>query len=287
MTSKTQTVGCQLLYLRGLISFECSWNDSTRDGSTPALRIWFLFRGYWPVWGTYFHANHKQIRYYLGYSSEVVTSQFYRMSPHFYRDQLIWPGSQLSNFDWLPINFQCDANDLLSRVNHLVATFCPNLNCIQPFCPTHRELTYTTFRTRVWLKLYLQGNFYPNFNPIKPTVTNANMVHIKGNPCGKFCFRHEDEADRNVFLFSYLVQVLSRYMHRNRFVGMRLKSRTLLVSSTLYRICYLASSRFCVASDVMKWATWPDNSSTRWDDLITTGVCTSIKDSGRRLNSTT
>jgi histone-lysine N-methyltransferase EZH2 len=66
------------------------------------------------------------------------------------RDVLRWPGvlSQLPEFVTTFEGDQRSENithaalktDLQARVNSLLKSFCPNLNCVQAACPTHCEL---------------------------------------------------------------------------------------------------------------------------------------------------
>ncbi|KDQ53743.1 hypothetical protein JAAARDRAFT_39057 [Jaapia argillacea MUCL 33604] len=91
------------------------------------------------------------------------------------RDTLYWPGSSLSSLQD-PLSghgASPSEDDLIGRINKSLVHFCPSLNCLQPYCPTH------TFP-------------YTPLSPIKPALSNDRMRLSDGDPCGDSCFRVTD-----------------------------------------------------------------------------------------------
>ncbi|KAG1730326.1 hypothetical protein EDB19DRAFT_1740871 [Suillus lakei] len=93
----------------------------------------------------------------------------------FQRDFLHWPGT-LATKGEIEISFEPAANDLCGRLSSVLATFCPNLNCLRTLCTTH---------------LHPQPG---SFGGGRPKVTSQNMQLSEGTPCGEECFRLIDES---------------------------------------------------------------------------------------------
>ncbi|TFK32709.1 hypothetical protein BDQ12DRAFT_478786 [Crucibulum laeve] len=88
------------------------------------------------------------------------------------RDQLVWPGSQISELPKLQLNFFTPAPDLFSEINRDITNFCPNLNCIHMHCETHRDTKY------------------PHLDEKIPRVTSSKLKNIRSrdDPCSTYCF---------------------------------------------------------------------------------------------------
>ncbi|KAG1815023.1 uncharacterized protein BJ212DRAFT_1358925 [Suillus subaureus] len=92
----------------------------------------------------------------------------------FQRDFLRWPGG--TEDDMEGACFQPAVDDLPRRLTSVLATFCPNLNCLRTRCTTH---------------LHLHSG---SFGGGRPQVTNQSMRLSEGEPCGEECFRLTDES---------------------------------------------------------------------------------------------
>ncbi|TFK49251.1 SET domain-containing protein [Heliocybe sulcata] len=92
------------------------------------------------------------------------------------RDYPVWPSDkatpQLLVHSTVP-----HFGDLSARVSSSVQHFCPNLNCIDPYCPTHIEL-------------------YAMPPPQVPLLLNDEMATRASGACGKDCFlsQHEESS---------------------------------------------------------------------------------------------
>ncbi|KAG2039208.1 hypothetical protein BDR03DRAFT_860440 [Suillus americanus] len=91
----------------------------------------------------------------------------------FQRDFLRWPRG--TEDDMEGACFQPDVDDLRKRLSSVLATFCPNLNCLRTLCTTHCK-------------------FYCG---CRPTVTNQSMRLSEGEPCGEECYRLTDDSYTN------------------------------------------------------------------------------------------
>lgn len=92
----------------------------------------------------------------------------------FQRDFLRWPGGTEDDIEEACVEPAVD--DLHARLLSVLATFCPNLNCLRTLCTTHS---------------------HPRSGPIgggRPEVTNQSMRLSEGRPCGEECFRLTDES---------------------------------------------------------------------------------------------
>ncbi|KZT18932.1 SET domain-containing protein [Neolentinus lepideus HHB14362 ss-1] len=89
------------------------------------------------------------------------------------RDYPSWSGS----FPGQPISHLSvpDFADLHARISSSVRHFCPNINCVDPYCPTHIEIcTVPTLQ-------------------IARLLNDEMRTQVMGS-CGKDCFLHEHEA---------------------------------------------------------------------------------------------
>ncbi|KAF9460266.1 hypothetical protein BDZ94DRAFT_1266409 [Collybia nuda] len=77
----------------------------------------------------------------------------------------------------LPKNLVLNTPDLFTAINQDLPDFCPNLNCLRTFCPTHRN------------------HKYPPIDPVKPKITSTDLKSSKGKACSEECFRFIDEDD--------------------------------------------------------------------------------------------
>ncbi|KAG0699223.1 hypothetical protein DFH29DRAFT_937704 [Suillus ampliporus] len=92
------------------------------------------------------------------------------------RDLLHWPGRPFATEGDLKTSDEPAADDLRGRLSSLLATFCPNLNCLRTLCTTH-------WHPRSGL-----------FGGGRSKVTNQSMRLSEGEPCGEECFRLTDES---------------------------------------------------------------------------------------------
>ncbi|KAG1730324.1 hypothetical protein EDB19DRAFT_1740854 [Suillus lakei] len=92
----------------------------------------------------------------------------------FQRDFLRWPGG--TDDDMEGASFEPAVDDLRGRLSSVLATFCPNLNCLRTLCTTH---------------LHPQSG---SFGGGKAKVTSQSMRLSEGMPCGEECFRLTDES---------------------------------------------------------------------------------------------
>ncbi|KAG2120491.1 uncharacterized protein F5147DRAFT_662151 [Suillus discolor] len=92
----------------------------------------------------------------------------------FQRDFLRWPGGTEDDMEGACSEPAPD--NLRERLSSVLATFCPNLNCLRTLCTTHK---------------------HPQFGPFgggRPKVSNQSMRLSEGEPCGEECFRLTDES---------------------------------------------------------------------------------------------
>lgn len=92
----------------------------------------------------------------------------------FQRDTLHWPGE--TEHDIEEAYIEPAADDLHGRLTSVLATFCPNLNCLRTLCTTHS---------------HPQSGL---FGGGRPRVTSQSMRLSEGQPCGEECFRLTDES---------------------------------------------------------------------------------------------
>ncbi|KAG1790011.1 uncharacterized protein HD556DRAFT_757025 [Suillus plorans] len=92
----------------------------------------------------------------------------------FQRDFLRWPGGTEDDMEGACIEPAPD--ELHKRLSSVLATFCPNLNCLRTLCTTHKHPQFGSFG----------GG--------RPKVTNQSMRLSEGEPCGEECFRLTDES---------------------------------------------------------------------------------------------
>ncbi|KAG1759494.1 hypothetical protein EDD22DRAFT_905831 [Suillus occidentalis] len=92
----------------------------------------------------------------------------------FQRDFLRWPGGTEDDIEEACVEPAVD--DLCARLTSVLATFCPNLNCLRTLCTTHSHPQ--------------SGSFGGG----RPQVTNQSMRLSEGWPCGEECFRLTDES---------------------------------------------------------------------------------------------
>ncbi|KAG1840820.1 hypothetical protein DFJ58DRAFT_809727 [Suillus subalutaceus] len=93
----------------------------------------------------------------------------------FQRDFLRWPGG--TEDDMEGACFQPAVDDLHKRLTSVLATFCPNLNCLRTLCTTH---------------LHPQSGSFGGGG--RPKVTNQSMRLSEGEPCGDECYRLTDDS---------------------------------------------------------------------------------------------
>ncbi|KAF8481374.1 hypothetical protein JB92DRAFT_3132945 [Gautieria morchelliformis] len=89
------------------------------------------------------------------------------------RDMLLWPGSFLSDLPVLPKTDDPPLTALRKRVNGIRYLFCANLNCLEPYCPTHRVV-----------------NLDEQLKPPTNNEVQGNSEHAGNPPCGYDCFKY-------------------------------------------------------------------------------------------------
>ncbi|KAF8588187.1 hypothetical protein K439DRAFT_1630029 [Ramaria rubella] len=87
------------------------------------------------------------------------------------RDMLSWPGSILSDLPPLPLTEGPLLTALRKRVNGIRYFFCANLNCVEPYCPTHLNLDE---------QLKTPSNI----------LVNDETERAKDLPCGYDCYKY-------------------------------------------------------------------------------------------------
>ncbi|KAG2152637.1 uncharacterized protein EDB93DRAFT_1082850 [Suillus bovinus] len=92
----------------------------------------------------------------------------------FQRDFLRWPGGTDDDMEGACSKPATD--NLRERLSSVLATFCPNLNCLRTLCTTHVHPQFGLFG----------GG--------RPKVTNQSMRLSEGESCGEECFRLTDES---------------------------------------------------------------------------------------------
>ncbi|KAG1731608.1 SET domain-containing protein [Suillus paluster] len=92
------------------------------------------------------------------------------------RDFLHWPGRPFDTERDLESSFEPAVDNLCQRLSSLLATFCPNLNCLRTLCTTHSHPRSALF------------------GGVRPKVTSQSMRLSEGEPCGEECFRLTDES---------------------------------------------------------------------------------------------
>jgi hypothetical protein len=74
---------------------------------------------------------------------------------------------------------------LMYRINKMVISFCPSLNCVESLCSIHSEL-----RCLIMLLANNEQREFPytGFDFLKPTKASSSF--LEGNTCSDHCFRH-------------------------------------------------------------------------------------------------
>jgi histone-lysine N-methyltransferase EZH2 len=81
-------------------------------------------------------------------------------------------------------------SDFQSRLESVVSIFCPNLNCLQPYCSVHGE-TETSFSFQIHLcyKPDMRTvDALPMAQPAVPQALNKTMISRQKTSCGNECF---------------------------------------------------------------------------------------------------
>lgn len=116
-------------------------------------------------------------------------------------DMLSWQTANVSDLPQFSSTFEGSVDgenimhtelrsNLTARVNSLLRTFCPNLNCVQAECPTHgKEHPADSYRVLI---IFPEDYEYPRLLTSRPAVTSKEMQLKKfddPNPCSDKCFR--------------------------------------------------------------------------------------------------
>ncbi|KAF8520882.1 hypothetical protein BU17DRAFT_46151 [Hysterangium stoloniferum] len=98
------------------------------------------------------------------------------------RDVLSWPGSTVSNLPPLPRIENPPPTQLKKRVNGIRYLLCANLNCLEPYCPTHCNLFSQSYSHSV--------NMDEQIKFISSSKINGDFEESDLSPCGPDCYKH-------------------------------------------------------------------------------------------------
>jgi hypothetical protein len=107
------------------------------------------------------------------------------------RDLLKWSGNSLAPFPQLPMVNVPETWDIQARVNSVLRTFCPNLNCVESHCSVHGKTLAGMYNFQMSHRIIVAEQ--PDMKAPVPKILNSSLRLAVGDPCDRDCFRHEDD----------------------------------------------------------------------------------------------
>ena len=136
------------------------------------------------------------------HGSDFIDTQ--QLFPH--RDIPWWTGLSEHDLPNLPTSFVTSSPRIFDDIDQAMRDFCPSLNCLCTFCPTHSKLlpsnspgsrSFSSSPHSDGVIPYLPEYMHPGLDPVKPVLlsTNLRLRDEDAESCGDYCFRlYEDDV---------------------------------------------------------------------------------------------